>query len=395
MKAAYVSLIEAFGKALDLSAALGVWEELRSDRASGGARPSRKAYQAVIDASIQHPAGLRHAVEGMARMKTDGYSFLGTTHQNMLILGFGQARNLEAALSVFREATQERIAAAASLDTSTTPSAVYDGGRSPGLSDNPDAPPVVVVDEDTLAALLEACRRSGDAASSEEALRLLERYGVRPPRQLFAYLRPGEKGVNAKKSALYEKIFGDDERSAKGGGVEEFVANKVVASNLRRVQGSVIGDAYRAVGAGVGTFNPYDDARRDDSGKSEGNFYSRKPRRSDGSRGDDDIYKEIPKAEAETTRVWTFDGRAASMKIRELSATERPLKLEESTLRGKSKPRGGSEKPRSGGKKINAKGGQTQTQPPPAASKTKRAPRSKNLKDHRKAPNAGGRAKKS
>ena len=261
-------------------------------------------------------------------------------------------------------------------------SKVYDRRRAPELSDDPNAPPQVVVDEETLAALLEACRRSGDAETSEEALRLLERYGVRPPRALYAYLRPGEKGH----SRLYDKIFGsdDDERRAGANQVEEFVANRLVSNNLRRVQDSVIGDAYRTVSTTTsqhregGFVNHYE---RDGIGESEGSsFYSRRPRRkSDGDRSGEERPDEKPSAPpVETTRVWSFNGRAASMKIREVASAEQPLKLAESSF-GLRKPRSGSGKPSMGnagaaGKKKNQMA---------ATNKPKKA-RSKNLQDHRR-----------
>jgi hypothetical protein len=46
--------MKGFGRALDLSAALGVWDEL----AAAVKRPSRRAYQTAIDAAVTHP---RHA----------------------------------------------------------------------------------------------------------------------------------------------------------------------------------------------------------------------------------------------------------------------------------------------------------------------------------------------
>ena len=54
-----------------------------------------------MDASVTHPSGLRHACSILAKMVTDGYS-LSAVHHDTLILGFGQARNLEAALAVFQ-----------------------------------------------------------------------------------------------------------------------------------------------------------------------------------------------------------------------------------------------------------------------------------------------------
>ena len=62
---------------------------------------SPSTFQSQVDASVTHPSGLRHACSILAKMVTDGYS-LSAVHHDTLILGFGQARNLEAALAVFQ-----------------------------------------------------------------------------------------------------------------------------------------------------------------------------------------------------------------------------------------------------------------------------------------------------
>ena len=307
---AYIALIQAFGKALDLSAALGCWEELRSIQA----RPSRAAYKSIIDASITHPSGLGHACENLSQMKTDGYDFLSRSYHECLIRSFEQARYFEAALSIFRSAARKQ------------------GGVVAGEA---------IVDEDTLAALVEACRRSGDAENTEEALRLLAKYGVRPPEQLLDYLRSSdEKDRNMQRSSLYDNFFGQEDKN-------DFVANKVVSRNLKRVTESVIGDAYEGIQREVSFTG-------DDK-----NFYSRRPRRATSTNSkpstEPGVHSSVPGAKAksspEKARVWTFDGQRASVNIREIAKAGESLKITPLTPNSRNLRSSGGDRARVGSKK--------------------------------------------
>ncbi|CAN0220524.1 unnamed protein product, partial [Scytosiphon promiscuus] len=77
--------------------ALGVFEEL----AERFDPPSRASFEQAIDACVSHPDGLQHAGDLISRMKAVGHD-LQSDHYNVLIRGFGAARNLGAALNVFQ-----------------------------------------------------------------------------------------------------------------------------------------------------------------------------------------------------------------------------------------------------------------------------------------------------
>ncbi|CAM9927753.1 unnamed protein product, partial [Sphacelaria rigidula] len=112
--------------------ALGVFEEL----AERFRPPSRASFECAVDACISHPDGLQSAANLISRMKEAGHD-LASDHYNVLIRGFGDARNLAAALDVFQKIQGESSATAGS------------NGNSRGYE----------VDEDTFAALLGACTR--------------------------------------------------------------------------------------------------------------------------------------------------------------------------------------------------------------------------------------------
>ncbi|CAM9284480.1 unnamed protein product [Phaeothamnion confervicola] len=169
----YAAVMRGFGADLQLSSALGVWEEL----SKRWRPPSRASFEAAIDCCVTHPNGLQSAGMLINQMKLAGFD-LSADHFRLLIRGFGEARNLEAALEVFREMK-------------------YGAMSSLGWE----------VGEDTFAVLIEACMRGGDAASVPEAIAILRSHGVKPPRQIMQYL-----GVNRKRSELYDRIFGPAER---------------------------------------------------------------------------------------------------------------------------------------------------------------------------------------
>lgn len=189
---------------LNLEAALGVWEELVTTKR----RPSRQAYQAIIDACVAHPTGIRQACELMVRMRADGYS-LKQTHHDTLILGFRQARNLEAALQVY------------STHTPVVGSSTFQVG------------------EEMMAALLESFRRSGDAVTLSDGVALLCQYGVTPPDSLMKYV---SHATDAPVSDIYRKIFGTAESQTSFG---RGIAVELSDSNMRQQKG-VIDKAWGA-----------------------------------------------------------------------------------------------------------------------------------------------------
>lgn len=88
---------------------------------------------------MSHPDGLQHAADLISRMKDAGHD-LASDHYNILIRGFGDARNLGAALNVFQE-MREGVAVGGP------------GGAAQSRSLGWEA------DEDMFAALLGACTR--------------------------------------------------------------------------------------------------------------------------------------------------------------------------------------------------------------------------------------------
>lgn len=99
----------------------------------------RASFESAIDACILHPDGLQHAADLISRMKAVGHD-LGSDHYNVLIRGFGDARNLGAALNVFQE--------------------MRDGVAVGGPGGGPKTRSLGwEVDEDMFAALLGACTR--------------------------------------------------------------------------------------------------------------------------------------------------------------------------------------------------------------------------------------------
>lgn len=96
-------------------------------------RAHRASFESAIDACMAHPNGLQDAGKLISRMKEVGHD-LSMDHFNVLIRGFGDARNLGAALEVYREIS----------------------GDSPRRSRSWGS---FEVEEDTFAALLGACTR--------------------------------------------------------------------------------------------------------------------------------------------------------------------------------------------------------------------------------------------
>ncbi|CAM9417070.1 unnamed protein product, partial [Laminaria digitata] len=165
--------------------ALGVFEEL----AEKFNPPSRASFESAIDACVSHPDGLQHAGELISRMKAVGHD-LAADHYNVLIRGFGDARNLGAALNVFQE--------------------MREGAAVGGPGGGPRSRTLGwEVDEDMFAALLGACTRSGEAENVSEAIGFLRMNGVNPPREILSYLQNDEI-----ESELYDTIFGEKDRKA-------------------------------------------------------------------------------------------------------------------------------------------------------------------------------------
>lgn len=163
--------------------ALGVFEEL----AEKFDPPSRASFESAIDACVSHPDGLQCAANLIDRMKAVGHD-LGSEHYNVLIRGFGDARNLGAALNVFQE-MREGVAM---------------GGPGGGRQDRTLG---WEVEEDMFAALLGACTRSGEAENVSEAIGFLRMNGVNPPSEILSYLQNDEF-----ESVLYDQIFGERDR---------------------------------------------------------------------------------------------------------------------------------------------------------------------------------------
>lgn len=163
--------------------ALGVFEEL----AEKFDPPSRASFESAIDACVSHPDGLQCAANLIDRMKAIGHD-LGSEHYNVLIRGFGDARNLGAALNVFQE-MREGVAI---------------GGPGGGRQDRTLG---WEVEEDMFAALLGACTRSGEAENVSEAIGFLRMNGVNPPSEILSYLQNDEF-----ESELYDQIFGERDR---------------------------------------------------------------------------------------------------------------------------------------------------------------------------------------
>lgn len=174
----YASIVRGLGGKLELGRALGAWQEIlqRFDK------PKMSSYEAAIDACIAHPQGLQRATSIIKDMKAAGYS-LALGHYTVLIRGFGDSRNLEAALSVFAEAQ---------------------GGekKATGLGG-------VEVSEDIYSALLEACVRSGAASGASDGVRVLKSKGIKPPGAIMSYLSVGQI-----ESPLYDAVFGKREQVA-------------------------------------------------------------------------------------------------------------------------------------------------------------------------------------
>eukprot|EP00953_Heterococcus_sp_UTEX-ZZ885_P017961 10044-Heterococcus_DN1.PRE.1 len=138
----YAALVRGFGDALELESALGVWQELRERYYP----PCRASFETIIDACVQHPQGLQHASVLIQTMKRAGFS-LAADHYSVLIRGFGDAKNMQAALGAFNEMSNGAV-----------------------TSGTVDCSIGWEVSEDTFAALLEACVRSGEAKSASEAI---------------------------------------------------------------------------------------------------------------------------------------------------------------------------------------------------------------------------------
>ncbi|CAM9259970.1 unnamed protein product, partial [Ectocarpus sp. 12 AP-2014] len=165
--------------------ALGVFEEL----AERFDPPSRASFEQAIDACVSHPDGLQHAGDLISRMKSVGHD-LQADHYNVLIRGFGDARNLGAALNVF-QTMREGVAVGGPGG----------GTRSRTLGWE--------VEEDMFAALVGACTRSGEAENVSEAIGFLRMNGVNPPSEILSYLQNEEF-----ESELYDEIFGEKDRLA-------------------------------------------------------------------------------------------------------------------------------------------------------------------------------------
>ena len=138
-----------------------------------------------------------------------------------------------------------------------------------------------------MAALLEACRRSGDVDSLEEAVGLLCEYGVQPPPLLMKYLGTrGEKRVA--EGALYKQFFKGEEQEKR-----ELAATMTADANMRRIKAQMN--------------DIWDEAMIDVLGE-----------RGDGSRagdgGDRGETGEEGAKKQEPPRVWTFNGKVASMR---------------------------------------------------------------------------------
>ena len=125
------------------------------------------------------------------------------------------------------------------------------------------------------------------------------------------------------------------------------VANLLTARNLARVASnggqSVIDNAYRdATGASSFGRGDYGDSQKDEGGDGSYADYQRRPQRSGERLSGDDANAggfasanaaataaAEAKARADTTpgRMWTFDGRAATMKLQAVAAQAPPLRL--------------------------------------------------------------------
>ncbi|CAN0175216.1 unnamed protein product, partial [Hapterophycus canaliculatus] len=133
---------------------------------------SRASFEQAIDACVSHPDGLQHAGDLISRMKAVGHD-LQADHYNVLIRGFGAARNLGAALNVF-QTMREGVAVGGPGG----------GARARTLGWE--------VEEDMFAALVGACTRSGEAENVSEAIGFLRMNGVNPPSEILSYLQNEE-----------------------------------------------------------------------------------------------------------------------------------------------------------------------------------------------------------
>lgn len=95
---------------------------------------------------MSHPDGLQSAGKLISRMKEAGHD-LASDHYNVLIRGFGDARNLGAALDVFQKMNGDGVAVGGP------------GGGAGAGAGNKMKSLGYEVDEDTFAALLGACTR--------------------------------------------------------------------------------------------------------------------------------------------------------------------------------------------------------------------------------------------
>ena len=196
--------------------ALGVFEEL----AERFCPPSRASFESAIDACMYHADGLQCAADLITRMKAVGHD-LGSDHYNVLIRGFGDARNLGAALNVFQE-MREGVAV---------------GGPGGGRRDRTLG---WEVEEDMFAALLGACTRSGKADTVSEAIDFLRLNGINPPSEILSYLQNEEF-----ESELYDQIFGERDRKA-GKAREKSRARKYGTHSLAaQVFGSALAESRR------------------------------------------------------------------------------------------------------------------------------------------------------
>ena len=154
----------------------------------------------------------------------------------------------------------------------------------------------VEVGEETLAALLEACRRSGDVDSLEEAVSLLCEYGVRPPQALMTYLSGNTR--KGPESAMYKLHFGQGTESEQAWrrirGTNSDANLKRIKSNMDDVWDSLANDDWRGWG----------------DGGSE----------TENGEGDTGEAKKAADSPArEPARVWRFDGKVQSMRTLPLS----------------------------------------------------------------------------
>mmetsp|Transcript_39785 Transcript_39785/g.124285 ORF Transcript_39785/g.124285 Transcript_39785/m.124285 type:complete len:179 (-) Transcript_39785:48-584(-) len=116
-------------------------------------------------------------------------------HTNALVWGFQQARDLGAALGIDQQSRENERPREMRRPR-------YMGARG-----------VIQVDEETLAALISAMEDAGLAGrrvTTEDAVAILQDFGVVPPRDVLNYVQAGGPGT---KSKLFRQIFGSTKRA--------------------------------------------------------------------------------------------------------------------------------------------------------------------------------------